>query len=186
MTYAPWSGWPDLHRPSPAPQAGGTLPSLHPEVVSLVNRALPILDRCPVFPAALRGGTDASEGPSQSLVRCARRLKIMEGPLGVAPSLSGPQPEVQNCYTSAPNVGRPGRSRTCVSRLSGEDSAVEPQAVDGVTGNDPASPPWQRGALPLCYTPRYFWLPRHESNVQLAASKAALRTDTECVAVVGA
>ena len=32
--------------------------------------------------------------------------------------------------------------------------------LDGVTGNDPASPPWQRGALPLCYTPKNFLVAR--------------------------
>lgn len=32
--------------------------------------------------------------------------------------------------------------------------------------------------------PHEVWLPRQESNLQLAVSKAALRTDTECVAVV--
>ena len=38
----------------------------------------------------------------------------------------------------------------------------------------------------LCATPREFWLPGQESNLRLAVSKAALRTITECLAVVGA
>lgn len=33
-------------------------------------------------------------------------------------------------------------------------------------------------------TPPNSWLPRQESNLQLAVSKTALRTDTECVAMV--
>lgn len=110
LTYPPWSGSADLHRASPTPQIGGTLPSLEPD-------------------------------------------EFLEGPPGVAPGLTGPQPVVQTCYTSAPRlVHREGFAppfRAYRARVL----LLDDRWMEGVTGLAPALRPWQGRALLLRNTP---------------------------------
>lgn len=134
LTYAPWSGPPDVRRPAPVPQTGGSLsspgPGRSPPGQPLV--AYPRFLFGLVVQTDFSPSTVAEEVRGQNLVRCEGD-PILEGPVGVEPTHSGPQPEVQNRYTLAPKIGRRVGNRTLVFRLSTECSATELHAV-GATG----------------------------------------------------
>lgn len=109
---------------------------------------VPAAGVAPAFPPYERGGlllADAGEilEPMAGVEPALRSYRDrglplsdtgVEGPPGVAPGLGGPQPPVQNGYTSAPDRGAPGRSRTSVWRLSTAGSAVELRAPGAAGG----------------------------------------------------
>ena len=147
LTYAPGSGSSDLHAPALGPQPSGSLSTLEPgrspsgQPLVAYPRFLFGL----VVQADFSPSTVAEEVRGQNLVRCEGD-PILEGPVGVEPTHSGPQPEVQNRYTLAPKIGRRVGNRTLVFRLSTECSSTELHAGSGGRELNPRGPRWQRGA----------------------------------------
>ena len=147
------SGWPDLNRRFPAPEAGGLGQAFpHPES-SLTDKCpagveparppwqggrLPLhhghdrrlrIVKEPRAPGGSRTHVAALRG--RSLRRWTTSASIPMGPEGLEPSPNRLRAGRSAARTSVPTsaLSRPGRSRTSAARLSAECSAVELQAV---------------------------------------------------------
>ena len=108
----------------------------------------------------------------------------MEGPLGVEPSLAEPQSAVPPQHFGPKNLVRQGGVEPPLVGYQPTRLPLTYWRMEGETGSAPAISSLATRRLATRLLPRKDWLPRQESNLQHAASKVALRTDTECVAVV--
>lgn len=105
--------------------------------------------------------------------------------MGCAPTLAGSRPAVLLLHYGPELLVRQGGVEPPLVGYQPTRLPLTYWRMEGETGSAPAISSLATRRLATRPLPRKDWLPGQESNLRRAISKIALRTNTECLAMVG-